>query len=150
MKSFRDEKIKTTAAQDDTCQRLMTLPGFGPIVSSAVKAWMGGGKQFKCGRDASAALGVVPRQFSTGGREVLLGITKRGDKSLRALVIHGARAVVSRAKTKTDRLSLWINNLVAKRGFNKATVALANKLVRMAWVLIVRGESYKVMAPQGA
>lgn len=141
--AWYNEQLKNHAKQDDACQRLMAIPGMGPVVSFAVKAWMGDGKQFKRGRDASAALGLVPKQFSTGGREVLLGITKRGDKNLRSLVIHGARAVVSRSKTKTDRLSLWINKLVLRRGFNKATVALANKLIRIAWVLIARCENYQ-------
>ncbi len=141
-----DEQLEIKAKQNEVCQRLVKVPGIGPVVSISVKAWMGDGKQFKRGRDASAALGLVPKQFSTGGREVLLGITKRGDKKLRAIVVHGARAVVSRAKKKTDRLSQWINRLVEKRGFNKAVVALANKLIRIAWVIISRGESYKEQA----
>lgn len=141
-----DERLETKARQNEVCQRLVKVPGIGPVVSISVKAWMGNGKQYKRGRDASAALGLVPKQFSTGGREVLLGITKRGDKKLRALVVHGARAVVSRAKNKTDQLSQWINRLVEKRGFNKAVVALANKLIRIAWVIISRGESYKEQA----
>ena len=144
--SWYDRELKQQAEHDETCQRLMTLPGFGPVVSRAVKAWMGDGTQFRRGRDASAALGLVPRQFSTGGREVLLGISKRGDRFLRSLIIHGARAVVCRAGTKTDRLSLWINHLVATRGFNKATVALANKLIRIAWVVVTRQETYKPVA----
>ncbi len=143
--AWYDEQLKKAAKQDEICQRLMTVPGFGPVVSTAFKAWMGSGNQFQCGRNASAALGLVPKQYSTGGREVLLGISKRGDKHLRALVVHGARAVVSRAGKKTDKLSLWINRLVATRGFNKATVALANKLVRMGWVVIARDENYKSM-----
>ena len=104
---------------------------------------MGDGQQFKRGRDASAALGLVPKQFSTGGRDVLLGITKRGNRQLRSLVVHGARAVVSRAKDKSDRLSQWIIRLVETRGFNKAVVALANKIIRISWVIICRGERYK-------
>ena len=123
------------------------MPGFGPVVSSAYKSWLGDGKQFGRGRHASAALGMVPRQHSTGGKDVLLGITKRGDSYVRSLVIHGARSVVSHAGGKTDPLSQWINRLVATRGFNKAVVALANKLVRIAWVIVARGESY---SPQHA
>lgn len=138
-----DERLAVKAKQEEPCQRLMQVPGIGPVVSVALKAWMGDGQQFKRGRDASAALGLVPKQFSTGGREVLLGITKRGDRKLRALVVHGARAVVSRAKNKTDRLSQWIIRLVETRGFNKAVVALANKIIRVSWVIICRGESYQ-------
>jgi len=139
---YRDQ-LNVQAKTDGVCSRLMGIPGFGPVVSSAVKSWMGDGHQFSKGRDASAALGVVPRQHSTGGKERLFGITKHGDTYVRTLVIHGARAVVMRAKTKTDSLSLWINRLVATRGFNKAVVALANKLVRIAWVVIARNETYK-------
>lgn len=141
--AWYDEQLNEKVKYDEVCQRLLAIPGIGPVVSITLNVWMGDGKQFKRGRDASAAIGVVPRQFSTGGREKLLGITKRGDKHLRALLIHGARAVVSRAKGKTDKLSQWINKLVEKRGFNKAVVALANKNMRVAWVIINRGESYR-------
>lgn len=138
-----DEKLAVKAKQEETCQRLIEIPGIGPVVSVSLKAWMGDGQQFKRGRDASAALGLVPKQFSTGGRDVLLGITKRGNRQLRSLVVHGARAVVSRAKDKSDRLSQWIIRLVETRGFNKAVVALANKIIRISWVIICRGEKYK-------
>lgn len=140
-----ERELVRQAREDDVCRRLSELPGFGPVVSSVFKSWIGDGGQFRRGRDASAALGVVPRQHSTGGREVLLGITKRGDRYVRATVVHGARSVVLRAKGKEDRLSCWINHLVAERGHNKAVVALANKLVRMAWVIVARGERYQVM-----
>ena len=142
--AWYDDQLKHDTRQDAVCQRLLKIPGFGPIVSKAVKSWMGDGKQFAHGRDASAALGLVPRQFSTGGRNVLLGITKRGDPYVRGLVIHGARAAVRCAAGKDDRLHQWINRLVATRGVNKATVALANKLIRIAWAIITRGENYCV------
>lgn len=135
--------LETQAKTDPVCQRLNALPGFGPVVSSAVKSWLGDGQQFGCARDASAALGVVPRQHTTGGRPMLLGITKRGDKYVRTQVIHGARAVVRVAAKKEDRLSQWINELVARRGHNRAVVALANKLIRMAWVVVAREEVYR-------
>ncbi|WP_087018670.1 IS110 family transposase [Thaumasiovibrio subtropicus] len=141
-----DERLAEKVKQKDVCQRLIKVPGIGPVVSFSLRAWMGSGEQFKRGRDASAALGLVPKQFSTGGREVLLGITKRGNQQLRSLVVHGARAVVSRADGKTDRLSQWILRLVERRGFNKAVVALANKIIRIAWVIICGGESYKAPA----
>lgn len=140
------EQLAIEVKQDDRCRRLNEVPGFGPVVSSAMKSWLGDGKQFKRGRDAAAALGVVPRQHSTGGKAVLLGITKRGDSYVRSMVIHGARAVAMHAKQKTDRLSAWINGLIARRGFNKAVVALANKLVRIAWVIVARDESYQPAA----
>lgn len=138
-----DKQLQRQAREDDVCRRLTALPAVGPVVATAMKAWMGDGKQFRRGRDASAALGLVPRQHSTGGKPVLLGITKRGDKALRALIIHGARAVVAQVEKKTDPLSRWVQRLKATRSYNKAAVALANKVVRMMWVLIVRGESYR-------
>lgn len=137
-----DKELHNQSTNDPVCQRLSELPGFGPVVSSAVKSWMGDGKQFSRGRDASAALGVVPRQHSTGGKDRLLGISKRGDSYTRSQVIHGARSVAMHAAKKTDPLSRWIVRLIAGRGFNKAVVALANKLIRMAWVIIAREEHY--------
>lgn len=141
--AWYEQQLKQQAKEDPVCRRLSQLPAFGPVVSSAVKSWLGDGHQFKRGRDAAAALGVVPRQHSTGGKERLLGITKKGDKYVRTQVIHGARSVVTAAKKKDDPLSQWINDLVARRGFNKAVVALANKVIRMAWVIVARGEDYQ-------
>lgn len=138
-----DRQLREQVKQDEVCQRLSALPGFGAVVSSAFKSWVGTGQQFRSGRDASAALGLVPRQHSTGGKPRLGRITKRGDKGLRSVLIHGARSVVRRSDGKTDPLSGWINRLKATRGVNKATVALANKLCRIAWVLVRRGESYR-------
>lgn len=131
--------------RDPVCQRLLAIPGFGPLVSQAIKSWMGDGKQFNRGRDASAALGLVPRQFSTGGKQVLLGITKRGNSYVRSMLIHGARAVLFRSGGKTDSLSVWVNRIKEKRGFNRAVVALANKLLRIAWVIIARHEVYSAV-----
>ena len=137
------EQLRQQGRQDEVCQRLQEIPGFGPVVASAVKCWMGDGQQFRRGRDASAALGIVPRQFSSGDKDRLLGITKRGDGYTRAQIINGARSVVIRAGGKFDALSRWIVRLVETRGFNKAVVALANKLIRIAWVVIARGERYQ-------
>jgi len=137
------EQLATQVKEDEVCQRLMEIPGFGPVVSSAMACWMGDGHQFRKGRDASAALGVVPRQFTSGDKERLGGITKRGDSYVRTQVINGARAVVAQARRKSDPLSRWINRLVDTRGYNRAVVALANKLIRIAWVVIARGERYQ-------
>lgn len=145
-RDWYEHQIKVQAHQDEVCCRLMEVPAIGPINSSSLKGWLGDGQQFKRGRDASAALGVVPRQYSTGDHQQLLGITKRGDRYVRSQVIHGCRSVVQHAKNKTDPLSQWINRLVATRGFNKATVALANKVVRIAWVIVARGERYQPRA----
>lgn len=139
-----DAQLAIRGKDDEVFQRLQAIPGFGPVVSSAVHCWMGDGRQFRRGRDASAALGIVPRQHSSGEKERLLGITKRGDGYTRAQVINGARSVVIHARRRSDPLSRWIARLVEERGFNKAVVALANKLIRIAWVVIARGERYEV------
>ena len=104
---------------------------------------MGDGSQYRRGRDASAAIGLVPRQHSSGGKSVLLGITRRGDRYLRSLLVHGARSVVIAARHKEDRLSVWINRLRETRGINKATVALANKLARIGWAVLSSGTEYQ-------
>ena len=141
--AWYEQQIKLQVKQDEVCQRLNEVPGIGPVIASSLKSWMGDGRQFSRGRDASAALGLVPRQHSSGGKNVLLGITKRGDSHMRALVVHGARSILSRVEGKTDPLSKWAQKLKTNRGFNKAAVALANKLVRIAWVIIARGETYR-------
>lgn len=130
------QEVERESRCNDRNRRLQTLPGFGPIVASVFASMIGDGKAYKRGRDVSAALGLVPRQHSSGGKEVLLGISKRGDKYLRSLLIHGARSVVLHAKNKDDALSCWINRLKERRGVNKAAVALANKLARMGWALL--------------
>lgn len=136
------QEVERHSQQDETCQRLQTIPGFGPIVASVFHSQVGDGGAYRRGRDVSASLGLVPRQHSSGGKQTLLGISKRGDGYLRSLLVHGARAVVSRAQNKDDRLSLWINKLRAKRGFNKAVVALANKMARMGWAMVVTKTVY--------
>ena len=131
--------------QDEACQRLQTIPGFGPIVASVFHSVVGNGEAYRRGRDVSASIGLVPRQHSSGGKEVLLGISKRGDRYLRSLLIHGARSVVIQAKTKDDRLSRWINRVVSARGFNKAVVALANKMARIGWVILAKKTTYQAV-----
>jgi transposase len=135
--------LETYSQRDDACQRLRTIPGYGPIISSAFRSTVGGGEAYRRGRDVSASLGVVPRQHSSGGKEVLLGISKRGDRYLRSLLIHGARSVVIQAVNKTDKLSVWINKIRATRGFNKAVVALANKLARIGWAILAKNTVYQ-------
>ena len=147
--SWYDTQVQRHAKQDETCQRLCEMPGMGPIVASVVQGWMGDGHQFTRGRDASAALGLVPRQYSTGGREVLLGISKRGDRYVRSQVVNGAQAVLRYAEGKDDALSRWVIRLKARAGHNKAVIALANKLVRIAWVIIARGERYQARPAEG-
>ena len=134
--------ISEIAKQNDYCQRIQTIPGFGPINSSAYFNEVGNGQAYKRGRDVSASLGIVPKQHSSGGKETLLGISKRGNSYLRYLLVQGAKSVVSRAVTKDDKLSRWINRLVQTRGHNRACVAYANKMARMAWAISVTGEEY--------
>ena len=136
-------ELRRAAERDERVKRLQTVPGYGPIVASAFVGVMGDGSQYRRGRDASAAIGLVPRQHSSGGKSVLLGITRRGDRYLRSLLVHGARSVVIAARHKEDRLSVWINRLRETRGINKATVALANKLARIGWAVLSSGAEYQ-------
>lgn len=136
-------QLTAQAKQNADCQRLQTIPGFGPIVASVFHGQVGDGRAYRRGRDVAASLGLVPRQHSSGGKSVLLGISKRGDRYLRSLLVHGARAVVRQAAGKDDRLSRWINRIKAQRGHNKAVVALANKLARIGWAVLAQGRSYQ-------
>lgn len=127
----------------DACQHLKTIPGYGSIVASAFYIEVGNGAAYRRGRDVSASLGLVPRQHSTGGKDNLLGISKRGNSYLRSLLVHGARAVVNQAKRKDDKLSQWINHIRLTRGYNKATVALANKMARIGWAVLKNNTAYE-------
>ncbi len=137
-----DRYVREACRNNDTCRRLDEVPGVGEVVATALVATVGDGSQFRRGRDLSACIGLVPRQHTTGGQIRLLGISKRGDRYLRTQLIHGARAVVRHAHRKHDPLSRWVTRLREQRGTNVATVALANKLVRIAWAIIARGERY--------
>jgi transposase len=135
----------TALNQDhEVCQRLDEILGIGPITASAIYAAAGDGKEFVNGRHFSAWLGLVPGQHSTGGKTVLLGISKRGNTYLRTLFIHGARAVLRYSADKQDRFSRWAQAVLARRGHNKACVAVANKMARMAWVIMAKGEKYRI------
>jgi len=138
-----EKRIIVSNAENDVCQRLDEILGIGPITASAAYVAAGNGKDFVNGRHFSAWIGLVPGQHSTGGKSTLLGISKRGNAYLRTLFIHGARAVLRYCATKTDRFSLWAQALLERRGHNKACVAVANKMARMAWVIMARGESYR-------
>lgn len=140
---FFTDLIEQQAREDEVERRLQSIPGFGPIVASVFHAVVGNAQAYRRGRDVSAAIGLVPRQHSSGGKEVLLGISKRGDGYLRSLLVHGARSVVRQAANKSDRLSRWITRLVAERGVHKATVALANKLARIGWAVICHRTVYQ-------
>lgn len=125
------------------CERLTTIPGVGPITATAILSTVGDIRNFKSGRHLSAWLGLVPRQNSSGGKNQLGGITKRGDTYLRTLLIHGGRSVVKYAKNRSDRRSLWIAGKIQTRGKNKAAVAVANKNARVIWKILTTDERYK-------
>lgn len=137
-----DRYIDTLCAQDETCQRLIKLEGIGALTATALVASIGDATLFENGREMSAFVGLVPRQHSSGGQSRLLGISKRGDRYLRCLLVHGARAVIHRCKNLSPQKAAWLKELVAKKGKNRAAVALANKNVRILWALIARGEEY--------
>jgi transposase len=138
-----DEKIKQIAQADERTQRLQTIPGIGPKIATALLGAIGDIHAFKNGRELAAWLGLVPRQHSTGGKSTLLGISKRGDVSLRQLIIHGARSVLRWVDRKTDRTSRWATALKERRHENIAVVAMANKMVRVAFALLKKGETYR-------
>jgi transposase len=138
-----EEQLQTVYKASEPCQRIAAVEGIGPVTATALVAAMSDGKAFKNGRQFAAWLGLVPRQHSTGGQARLLGISKRGDPYLRTLLIHGARSVVYRAGSKTDRRSRWIADKQRRLGTSKACVAVANKNARIVWSLIARGEVYR-------
>ena len=138
-----EKRIIRLNKDNDVCKRLDEILGIGPIIASATYAAAGDGKDFVNGRHFSAWLGLVLGQCSTGGVPKLLGITKRGNAYLRTQFIHGARSVLKSSAGKSDKFSLWAQALMLRRGHNKACVAIANKMARMAWVIMAKGETYK-------
>ena len=130
-------------AGDAGCTRLRQIPGIGPIVATAIVAAIGNGAAFRKGRDFATWLGVVPRQYSTGGKTKLLGISKRGNVYLRKVLIHGARAAVLRMKRDRVLIGAWLDALDARAPKNIVVVAMANKLARIAWAVLSSGEDYK-------
>lgn len=141
-----DKKIEVIYKSDPICQKLAAVEGIGPLSATMLTVALGDGSLFENGRHFAAFLGLVPKQYSSGGKQVLLGISKRGDSYLRGLLIHGARAVLYRAKKKDDKRSLWLNQLNERRGYNKTCVALANKNARIVWALVAKNKSYKKAA----
>jgi transposase len=141
-----DEELEAHGREEPLCQRLREVPGIGVVTASALVAAVGDARQFASGRDLAAWLGLVPKQYSTGGRTVLGGISKRGDRYVRTLLIHGARAALARVNERSDPRLRWAEALRARRGHNIAVVALANKLARAAWVVLSREERYRAAA----
>ncbi len=127
--------------ENETSQRLAKVPGVGPLTASAYFATLGAAQSFKSGRQAAAWLGIVPRQNSSGGKQQLLGISKRGDVYLRKLLIHGARAVLR--QLKPEQAYSWLAQLAKRRHHNVAVVALANKNARILWALLAHGGEYQ-------
>jgi transposase len=139
-----ETQIKTWHRQSAASKRLEAVPGIGPLTASALVASVGDAKSFKNGRQLSAWLGLVPRQESSGGKERLLGISKRGDTYLRTLLIHGARSVLSALKRRADQTTEgWLVRLAARRNANIAAVALANKNARIVWALLAYQRDYQ-------
>jgi transposase len=141
-------EIEALADRDETARRLASIPGIGPLGATALLASVGDARQFRKARDLAAWLGLVPRQHSTGGKPTLLGISKRGNPYLRRLLIHGARSCLLHLDRTRDRLGDWINALASRMHVNKVVVALANKLARIAWVVLTRpGTLYRRVDP---
>jgi transposase len=137
-----EQELTALFEQSEDCQRLATIPGVGLLSALAMVSLIGDVKQFKSSRHLSAYLGLVPRQHSSGGREQLLGISKRGNTTARTLLIHGARSVLMRVDRHDDQRSRWLKGVRERVGFNKACVALANKQARVIWALLTRQETY--------
>jgi transposase len=144
--AYYDEKRAAIGQAHPACQRLQTIPGIGPVSATALIAAIGDVTQFKNGRQLAAWLGLVPREHSTGGKPRLLGISKRGDVYLRKLLVHGARATLRWIETKHDERSQWLKALMARRGKNRAAVALANKNARIVWALLAHNQEYRSRA----
>jgi transposase len=143
-----DRQVKELEAQiqlwhreNEASRKLAEIPGVGPITASAIVATVGDAREFKNGRQLAAWMGLVPKQRSSGGKQNLLGISKRGDTYLRTLLIHGARSVINVAEKKAEPES-WLRKLMGRRHTNVATVALANKNARIIWALLAHGRSF--------
>lgn len=141
-----DRRIVAMAREDERARRLMRLCGVGETTASAIVAEVGNGHDFKCGRQFAAWLGLVPGQYSSGGKPRLGRITKAGDPYLRTLLILGARAVLAAAPGKTDPVSRWAISLQEQRGYWKAAIAIAAKNARMAWAILRKGEAFVMPA----
>ncbi len=137
-----DKRITQLANAHPICQRLMAIPGIGPMTATALISVIGNANNFKNGREFSAWLGLVPIQYSTGGQQRLLGISKRGDGYLRVLLVQGALSAITRCKGRTDSQLLWARQLHTKKGLQKAAVALANKMARIVWSVMAKDHDY--------
>ncbi|MDR5763083.1 IS110 family transposase [Caballeronia sp. LZ035] len=137
-----DNKIKRIAAEDERCARLLEVPGVGPVIATALVAAVDNARRFRNSRCMAASFGLTPHEHSSGGKQKLLGISKRGDGYLRWLLIQGARSILRFASRREDAISRWANALAIRRGANIAAVALTNKLSRIAWSILAKNESF--------
>ena len=135
--------IEQTVQENEACQRLLKVPGIGPVTATAVISAIGNGAAFRKGREFAAWMGVVPREYSTGGKQKLLGISKRGNRYLRKLFVQCARAVLQQKTKQTPGLKAWLEKLTSHTHRHAAAVALANKLARIAWAVLASGEAYR-------
>jgi transposase len=142
-----DKELAEWARNEEAARRLMSIPGIGVLNATALIAAIGQGEGFARGRDLAAWLGLVPRQVTTGGRPRLVGISKRGNKYLRKLLIHGARAALPTLLKSPTSLGAWLRGLMARMHKNAAVVALANKLARIAWAVIRHAKTFSIAVP---
>jgi transposase len=140
------KQIEIIASSDPQCLQLRTIPGIGPLVATALVAAVGNASQFRRSRDMAAWIGLVPRQHSTGGRSRLLGISKRGNRYLRRILIHGARSVIHNVDRRPHRFGVWLTQLEQRAHSNVVAVGLANKIARIAWAVLRRSEPYRAVA----
>jgi transposase len=140
-----NDEVEQIASSDAACVRLRQIPGIGPLVATAIVAAIGNGAAFHKGREFAAWLGLVPKQYSTGGKAKLYGISKRGNNYLRKILIHGARAVVLRSKRERIAMGSWLTALEARAPRNVLIVAAANKLARIAWAVLASGQDYRAV-----
>jgi transposase len=141
-----DNQLEVLAKENVLCQEVQKIDGVGPLTASAIVATIGDPTIFKNGREVSAWLGLTPKQYSSGEKIVLGGISKRGDRYMRKLLVQGARTAVAVCDNKKDKLSVWVTKIKNRGGFNKASVALANKNARIIWAILATGESYRKLA----
>lgn len=141
-----NDEVERIASSDAACQRLRQIPGIGPLVATAIVASIGNGAAFHKGREFAAWMGLVPRQHSTGGKARLYGITKCGNRYLRMILVHGARAVVLRSKRERIPMGSWLTSLEARAPRNVLIIAMANKLARIAWAVLSTGQDYRTDA----
>jgi transposase len=138
-----EQRIERIFRQDERCRRLAEVPGVGPLGATALVAAVGNASDFRNSRELAAYIGLVPRHRASGGRTVMLGISKRGDRYLRTLLVHGARSTLRTIERHRDPRSIWARRLKLHRGTNVAVVAMANKNARVMWALLRSGQNYR-------